>query len=158
MNPAFSLIGTDESPFEVINYPRIKLVAFMDQEHHSLAIIHAELSQLASPENARANFARIDQLLEQLIAHLCQHFKHEETEMLLVSYPYISSHRRQHQRALETIGDYIGRWKRQRNIWVLQEFIDRAFAKWFINHISSADTAAALFISHQRQEKQCQQY
>lgn len=150
MNPAIALVNADATPLEVIEYPSVRL-AFMDNEHRGLAILHSELSQAISVD--KPSIASVDALIEQLLAHFSQHFAHEERAMKAVDYPYTALHRQQHRRALENIALYVGCWKRQRNVWALRDFVDGAFAKWFSHHVRSADTAAALFIAHYKDKE-----
>ncbi len=148
MNPAIALINAHATPHETIHYPNVRL-AFMDNEHCELAILHNKLSQAINAE--RLCIISIDGLIEQLLEHLSRHFSHEEEAMKKVDYPYTILHRQQHRRALENIALYVGHWKRQRNIWAFRDFIDGAFAKWFSHHIRNADMAAALFIDHYKE-------
>lgn len=145
MNPAIALINADVTPRETIRYPNVQL-AFMDNEHCELAILHSKISQAINMEHLC--IASIDTLIEELLEHLSQHFAHEERLMKAVDYPYTALHRQQHRRALENIALYVGRWKHQGNIWAFRDFIDGVFAKWFVNHVRNADTTAALFIAH----------
>ncbi len=144
MHPAFALMGVNESPLELLDYSTTGLT-YMDHEHHTLAVLQAQLSQLVNAE--RLVISNIDEHLQLLAEHLDEHFKQEEQAMAAVDYPYFDLHRRQHKRALEQVALHIGMWKKQRNIWALREFLDGAFARWFVNHIDSPDRLAAEFIA-----------
>ncbi|QLQ32646.1 MAG: hemerythrin family protein [Candidatus Thiothrix singaporensis] len=101
-------------------------------------------------EESEPGFERINVALEQLAEHLSRQFSQEERAMKLAAYPDLLQHRRQHQRALEQLAWYIGRWKSRRNIWEIQDFIKQSLLAWFLNHAYTSDKAAALFTLEQK--------
>lgn len=112
---------------------------------HSLQHLHNELCRQLHQD--KSNVFRINELLIQLKNHLSNRFDHEEQEMLAVNYPYTTTHRHQHQRALENITHQINYWKKKHNKSVLRDFLKNTLTQWINTH-SRADIVAELFITH----------
>ncbi len=148
MHPAFALMGNADSALDLFAYPSVG-IASIDREHAILAHAHARVNQLINTE--RLDVASIDLALEHLLTALLAHFEHEESEMKAAQYPYLPVHRRQHQRALEQLALFMGRWHKQRNIWALRDFIDGPFTDWFVRHIEVPDKMAAAFLLQQQE-------
>ena len=148
MQPAFALMGNADSTLDLLPYPSVG-IASIDREHAILAYAHARVKQLIN--NEPLEVTTIDLALGQLLTALLAHFEQEESEMKAAQYPYLPVHRRQHQRALEQLALFIGRWRKQRNVWALRDFIDGPFADWFIRHIEVPDKMAAAFMLQQQE-------
>lgn len=148
MHPAFALMGNADSTLDLLPYPSVG-IASIDREHAILAYAHARVKQLIN--NEPLEVTTIDLALGQLLTALLAHFEQEESEMKAAQYPYLPVHRRQHQRALEQLALFIGRWRKQRNVWALRDFIDGSFADWFIRHIEVPDKMAAAFMLQQQE-------
>ncbi len=148
MHPAFALMGNADSALDLLPYPSVG-IASIDREHAILAYAHARVKQLIN--NEPLEVTTIDLALGQLLTALLAHFEQEESEMKAAQYPYLPVHRRQHQRALEQLALFIGRWRKQRNVWALRDFIDGPFADWFIRHIEVPDKMAAAFMLQQQE-------
>ncbi|MEB4591563.1 hemerythrin family protein [Candidatus Thiothrix sp. Deng01] len=147
MHPAFSLMGSDEAPEALIDYPRFG-IAYMEQNYNCFAILYHDLDQLLT--EPKPNFECINVVLGDLAEHLSKQFSQEERAMKLAAYPDLLQHRHQHQRALEQLAWYIGRWKTRRNIWEIHDFIKQPLLTWFLNHAHTSDKAAALFTLGQK--------
>lgn len=118
----------------------------MDSDHHDLVVCFNDLSL--------ANFtgedvAVVSVILQKLVDHTREHFRHEEALMRRYAYPNIDSHKQEHetllfsvlmfqQRALEADKHPIS----GRNLMFL--------ASWLLNHIMEADKVFARFILQAR--------
>ena len=77
-----------------------------------------------------------DRTTEHLVGALADHFRFENTLMRERGYPQEESHRKYHQRMLETVSEVMARWEHGENA---QLAFDEFLLQWYYHHTSGAD-------------------
>jgi hemerythrin len=126
----------------MLDYPQVAL-DFMNRDHAEFVALRDKLLGLLS---AQAPEAKVDTLLDELLAHTRQHFAEEERLMQETQFPPYRMHKGEHDNVLADMSAQIERWKQERNAVVLRDWLDRAVGDWFVSHVGTMDLVTAGFI------------
>jgi hemerythrin len=127
------------------DYPQVAL-EFMNRDHAEFVALRGQLLELLS---APSPDARVDMLLDELLAHTRHHFAEEERLMQESNFPPYPMHKGEHDCVLADMSARVERWKQGHDAPALREWLDRDVGDWFVNHVSSMDFVTAGFIKAQ---------
>ncbi len=91
-------------------------------------------------------FLKINAQYELWQEHTVKHFSGEEEMMLEKGFFAYPMHKSEHENALFVMGEVFKKWQAQKDISILQNYIQKDVPNWLVNHISTMDTVTALFL------------
>ncbi len=95
------------------------------------------------------NAVNIDMKFETWYEHTLDHFEGEEQKMLELNFPPYPMHKAEHEKALEKMESVYRKWKKEREIIPIKEYISQEIPMWLTNHIQTMDTVTAMFFKQQ---------
>jgi hemerythrin len=126
----------------MLDYPQVAL-DFMNRDHAEFVAMRGQLLSLISsqaPEND------VDTQLDELLSHTRHHFAEEERLMQETRFPPYAMHKSEHDHVLTEMSANIGRWKQNRDLAVLRDWLDQAVGTWFVTHVGTMDLVTAGYI------------
>ncbi|MDP2821639.1 MAG: hemerythrin family protein [Sulfuritalea sp.] len=129
-----------------LSFPQVAL-EFMNRDHEEFAALRGKLLDLIAAGSADG----IDGVLDELQRHTIRHFADEERAMLETGFPAYPVHKDEHDAVLADMAARIERWRRERDVEALREWLDAAVGDWLVNHVSSMDMVTAGFVAMKRQ-------
>lgn len=131
----------------MLQYPQVAL-DFMNRDHADFVALRGQLLALLSEH---ASEARVDNLLDELLAHTSHHFAEEERVMLETGFPPYPVHKMEHDNVLAEMAAKADSWKKTRDAAALHDWVDCRMGDWFVNHVGSMDLVTARFAASQLQ-------
>ncbi|TNC97297.1 MAG: hypothetical protein FD121_888 [Gallionellaceae bacterium] len=130
----------------MLNYPQVAL-DFMNRDHAEFISLREKLLSLLTSGSPNDE---VDTSLNELFDHTQHHFAEEERLMHEVSFPPFPVHKGEHDAVLADMAARVTRWKQDRDMDALREWLDKNVGDWFVNHVSTMDFVTARFIAAQR--------
>lgn len=126
-----------------LDFPRVAL-DFMNRDHEEFVVLRAAILEKIADQPVEED---INDLLDSLYQHTCQHFSKEERVMLEAGFPAYHCHKAEHDRVISDMSAQIDYWHQNKRHQQLSAWIDEAVGNWFINHVQTMDTVTASFVS-----------
>ena len=123
--------------------PLVSLNTMNEVHFEEVEILNTLLKQLDS----EANFETLSQNLEELLAHMQEHFASEEKIMQEVQYPSFRMHKADHDKVLNETRYAEMEWRNRKEVDSLREYLAEDIVPWLDQHIKAMDTPMADFIS-----------
>jgi hemerythrin len=127
----------------MLDYPQVAL-DFMNCDHAEFVTMRSQLLDLIS---AQAPKNDVDTLLDELLSHTRHHFAEEERLMKATSFPPYAMHKSEHDHVLTDMAAHIERWKQDRDVAALRDWLDQAVGAWFVTHVGTMDLVTAGYIA-----------
>lgn len=118
----------------------------MNRDHAEFVAMRGQLLKLIS---AQAPENDVDTLLDELLIHTREHFAEEERLMQETRFPPYAAHKNEHDQVLADMSAHIGRWKQERDVVALRDWLDKIVGDWFVTHVGTMDLVTAGFINAQ---------
>jgi hemerythrin len=106
--------------------------------HESIDAQHRFLFELMDKVHTAITSRHVhgDRTAERLVSVLADHFRFENNLMRDLAYPQEESHRKYHQRMLETVSEVMERWEHGEDARLA---FDEFLKQWYYHHTSGAD-------------------
>jgi len=124
--------------------PKVALASMNDTHLEDLIMIN-ELAQLIKDKKNEL----ITEKLDALVAHTVEHFSGEEKMMIENRFPAYAMHKAEHDRALAQMNEVVARWRADKDMVALREYIEKIMPAWLVQHVSTMDTVTAHFLVSQ---------
>ena len=131
-----------------LSFPQVAL-EFMNRDHEEFAALRGKLLDRIDTGATDG----IDGLLDELQRHTIRHFADEEQAMQESGFPVYAVHKGEHDAVLADMAARIERWRRERDVEAMRDWIDAAVGEWFVNHVSSMDMVTAGFVAMKQQRR-----
>jgi len=102
--------------------------------------------QLLAVRSAELEPAALDPLVDELLAHMSEHFEQEERLMQQIGFPPYPMHKSAHDEVLETTRRVVEKWKKQTDVELLDSFFLQQLPQWLEQHIATMDFVTARFL------------
>ncbi len=126
------------------DYPQVEL-AFMNRDHAEFVELRETLLVMLAHQG---NPAEADALLDRLLEHTRRHFAEEERLMQETRFPPYPMHKGEHDRVLADMESHVARWKQERDITALSDWLEVGLVDWFVGHVSTMDFVTARYIKN----------
>ena len=117
----------------------------------SMNKVHLEeldlLNTLLEQIDSNADFEMLSKSLEELLAHMQEHFTGEEKIMQEAKYPSFHMHKGDHDKVLNEARYVEMEWRNRKDVDALREYLEEELAAWLDQHIKAMDTPMADFVS-----------
>ena len=123
--------------------PLVSLNTMNEVHFEEVEILNTLLKQLDS----EADFETLSQSLEELLAHMQEHFSGEEKIMQEVQYPSFRMHKADHDKVLNETRYAEMEWRNRKEVDALREYLAEEIVPWLDQHIKAMDTPMADFVS-----------
>lgn len=127
----------------LLSFPQVAL-DFMNRDHAEFSALRGQLLDLLA---AGTPAPQVSALLDELLEHTRHHFAEEERLMQEVGFPPYPIHKGEHDRVLADMSARSQRWKQDRDVEALREWLDQAVGDWFMAHVGTMDSVTAEFIN-----------
>lgn len=128
--------------------PKMGQVAFDDMN-----LVHREELELANQiyrtimSPGDHDHSQIENMLEEFVFHIRDHFLFEEDMMRETQCPILSCHEEEHKRVQKIMYQLFAEYARKRDVRLLQFYFEREFKPWIENHILTMDTVTGAFLN-----------
>ncbi len=120
----------------------------MNQVHETeIDILNRLHKAIEAYEEKKADAQVIDILLDEFIKDVIQHFNFEQGMMEEFNFFAYPVHRAEHDRVLSELREIEKKWKEERDIEALKNYLEKQFVPWLINHVQTMDTVTAMYLS-----------
>ena len=116
--------------------PQVAMDAMNDVHRDELNIVNNVNSAILANDSAQ-----ITQLCRQWLEHTKAHFDRENSLMEKYGFPAYHCHHGEHVTALHELESIVNTWKDTNDQGALAVYIRETWSKWYVNHISTMDTA-----------------
>ena len=123
--------------------PLVSLNTMNEVHFEEVEILNTLLVQL----NDKADFETLSKSLEELLAHMQEHFASEEKIMQEVQYPSFRMHKADHDKVLNETRYAEMEWRNRKEMDALREYLAEDIVPWLDQHIKAMDTPMADFVS-----------
>ena len=131
----------------IFNLEKVNLVAFEDMN-----VVHLEELELVNKihdyiEGKNSiDHSVLQEMLEEFVFHLRDHFLFEETMMKETNCPILSCHESEHKRVQKILFQILTEYGKHKNVQLLKFYFEVEFKSWIENHILTMDTVTGLYL------------
>lgn len=127
--------------------PQVEM-EFMNDVHAKDADIINDLYSLVlryEDDPSQINEKLLNDKYEEWFSHTIEHFKGEEEKMIELNFPPYLMHKKEHEKALETMDYVYQSWKKSKDIIIIKQYLSQELPQWLNKHIQTMDTVTAMF-------------
>lgn len=127
--------------------PQVELESMNRDHADQVEMLGAVVQALEGHDGTETSLRAVDEALEDFAEHTREHFRQEDDQMRRYDFPPFVLHTEAHTNAIALLDRVVARWKADRDVAALGQYVRDDFPAWLVHHVTMLDTFAAQYIS-----------